>query len=71
VKQKTEMLVSLLLIRIALTEIDGVPIIPNYLAQLMEYKGGEISYKTIEQEIIYRNQLIVKYAPKTIKDDLK
>jgi hypothetical protein len=63
-KQKTEMLAPLLLMRTALTEIDGVPIMPNYLAQLVENKGGEISYKTIEQEIIYRKQLLEKYTSK-------
>ena len=70
-KQKTEMLPQLLLMRTALTEIDGVPIMPNYLAQLVENKGGEIPYKAIEQEINYRKQLIAKYAPKPTKDDPK
>ena len=70
-KQKTEMLAPLLLMRTALTEIDGVPIMPNYLAQLVENKGGEIPYKAIEQEINYRKQLIAKYAPKPTKDDPK
>ena len=65
------MLAPLLLMRTALTEIDDVPIMLNYLAQLVKNHGGEISYKAIEQEISYRKQLIAKYAPKPIKDDPK
>lgn len=53
-KQKTEMLAPLLLMRTVFTEIDDVPIMPNYLAQLVENKDGEISYKVIEQEMNYR-----------------
>jgi hypothetical protein len=56
--------------QIALTEIDSVPIMPNYLAQLVENNDGEIPRKAIEQEIIYRKQLIAKHVPNTTQDHL-
>jgi hypothetical protein len=71
VKRKTEMLAPLLLMRTALTEIEGVPIMLNYLAQLVENKGGEIPYKSIEQEINYRKSLIAKYVPRPTRNDEK
>ena len=44
--------------------MDGVPIMPNYLTQLIENKFGEISYNAIEQEMFHKKQLIVKNMPK-------
>jgi hypothetical protein len=57
---KTELLVPILLRRTAASAIDGVPVVKDYQADLIDQPNGYIDIRTISQETAQRNKLVAK-----------
>jgi hypothetical protein len=63
---KTELLVPILLCRTAASQIDGIPVMEDYQADMIDQPDGHIDVHSISQETAERNRLVAKLKVENI-----